>query len=94
MREDAINIFFKEIKYQPDISPTLVSFYSAILFCWNENDQCNPFNITRKKVMMLSRIQGIATYHKCVRQLVSMGFIEYQPTYNKFIGSCVTLKKV
>lgn len=42
-------------------------------------------------MMKTSRIASKATYHKCIKELQSMGFIEYLPSYNPYSGSEVIL---
>jgi hypothetical protein len=49
------------------------------------------FAISRRQVMQFCKIRGIATYHKCVRELHAFGYIEYQPSYHPVNGSMVRL---
>jgi len=41
--------------------------------------------------MRISKISSKATYHKCLKNLHSLGYINYQPSYNPFKGSHVIL---
>ncbi len=41
--------------------------------------------------MRISKISSKATYHKCLKNLHSLGYINYQPSYNPFRGSHVIL---
>ncbi|MEO8235816.1 MAG: transcriptional regulator [Flavobacterium sp.] len=41
--------------------------------------------------MRISKISSKATYHKCLKNLHSLGYIDYQPSYNPFKGSHVIL---
>jgi hypothetical protein len=41
--------------------------------------------------MRISKISSKATYHKCLKNLHALGYIEYQPSYNPFRGSHVIL---
>ena len=53
-------------------------------------DECSltgSVQITRKKVMQLSKIRNIATYHKCMKELQEFGYIDYQPSYHPLKGS-------
>ena len=54
----------------------------AILYLWLNNDCKNPVPVTRRKLMKLSRIRSIATYHKCIKDLVVLGYLRYQPSYH------------
>lgn len=37
---------------------------------------------------------GLATNHKCIKDLTDFGYIQYQPSFNPAIGSKVVLLKV
>ena len=41
--------------------------------------------------MRISKIASIATYHKCMKELNSKGYIRYDPSFNPYRGSLVTL---
>ena len=41
--------------------------------------------------MRISKISSRATYHKCLKNLHSLGYINYEPSYNPFKGSHVYL---
>jgi hypothetical protein len=47
------------------------------------------FRISRKMVMQLSHIKGIATYHKCIKNLIDWGYIRYEPSYDP--SGCTTI---
>ncbi len=68
-----------------------VSLYMALLIMWNQNLFTNPFVITRKDLMKLSKIGSIATYQKCIYDLVAFGYIEYTPTFNSYVGTKIFL---
>jgi len=53
------------------------------------NDIKAPIYISRKKVMELSHINNFVTYHKCIKELQQLGYIEYFPSYHPAIGSKV-----
>ena len=58
---------------------------------WNCNRFKNPLSISRDEVMRISKISSRATYHKCLKNLHSLGYINYEPSYNPFKGSHVYL---
>jgi hypothetical protein len=58
---------------------------------WNINRFQNPISITRDEVMRISKICSKATYHKCMKELTSKGYIQYDPSFNPYRGSLVTL---
>ena len=86
--------FYSAIKSDPRIGTTHISLYMALFQFYNLNRLENPIQITRTAVMEVAKINGSATYHKCMRDLVEFGYIEYQPSYNPSISSQVILLMV
>jgi replicative DNA helicase len=89
MYENKISDFFKSIQHQEWITPTHISIYLAIIELWNQNRFENPVSVSRNKIMVMAKISGNATYHKCLKELVKGKYIVYQPSYNPFFGSLV-----
>jgi hypothetical protein len=50
-----------------------------------------PVRVSRSKLMRLAHIQSHVTYHKCIRQLQSFGYIRYMPSYHPALGSQIAL---
>jgi len=82
------------IKSDHRIGTTHISLYMALFQFYNLNRLENPIQITRTAVMEVAKISGLATYHKCMRDLVEYGYIQYEPSYNPAISSQVHLLKV
>ena len=74
--------FFNKISNENAINPTHISLYLALFQCWNVNRFKNPTGISREEIMKASKINSKATYHKCMKELEALGFMEYMPTYN------------
>ena len=89
-----ITSFFSAIKEDPRIGATHISLYMALFQFYNINRLTNPIAITRTSVMEVAKIRGLATYHKCMRDLVECGYIEYEPSYDPSISSQVSLLKI
>ena len=83
--------FFEKVAIDKSLNPTHVSMYIALFQFWNCNRFKNPISINRDEVMRISKISSKATYHKCLKNLHSSGYINYQPSYNPFKGSHVIL---
>uniref|UniRef100_UPI0040490B32 transcriptional regulator n=1 Tax=Flavobacterium sp. TaxID=239 RepID=UPI0040490B32 len=83
--------FFIRIASEETIYPTHISLYLALFQSWNINRFKNPISISRDEMMKTSRIASKATYHKCIKELQNMGFIEYLPSYNPYSGSEVII---
>ena len=86
--------FYSAIKSDPRIGTTHISLYMALFQFYNLNRLANPILITRTAVMEVAKISGLATYHKCMKDLVEFGYIQYEPSYNPAINSRVRLLKV
>jgi hypothetical protein len=74
--------FFKKINNETNLNPTHISLYLALFQCWNVNRFKNPTGISREEIMKGSKINSKATYHKCMKELELLGFMEYNPTFN------------
>ena len=83
--------FFEKVAIDKRLNPTHVSLYIALFQFWNCNRFKNPISINRDEVMRISKISSKATYHKCLKNLHSLGYINYEPSYNPFKGSHVIL---
>ena len=83
--------FFEKVAIDKTLNPTHVSLYIALFQFWNCNRFKNPISINRDEVMRISKISSKATYHKCLKNLHSLGYINYEPSYNPFKGSHVYL---
>ena len=86
--------FYTAIKDDHRIGTTHISLYMALFHFYNLNGFQNPIEITRASVMEAAKINGIATYHKCIKDLQEFDYILYTPSYNPAISSKVELLKV
>ena len=83
--------FFEKVAIDKTLNPTHVSLYMSLFQFWNCNRFKNPISISRDEVMRISKISSRATYHKCLKNLHALGYINYEPSYNPFKGSHVYL---
>ncbi|WP_221407435.1 hypothetical protein [Elizabethkingia bruuniana] len=83
--------FYEKVAQDNTLNPTHISLYLALFQFWNFNRFRNPVSISRDEVMRISKIYSKATYHKCLKNLHSLGYIDYQPSYNPFQGSQVVM---
>ena len=84
-----LSAFYKAVATDKRIGATHISLYMALFQMWNLNQFQNPVTITRQEVMPIARINGRATYHKCIKELEEYGYIKYIPSYNPFLKSLV-----
>ncbi len=83
--------FFDKVANDKTLNPTHVSLYMSLFQFWNCNRFKNPISISRNEVMRISKISSKATYHKCLKNLHTLGYINYEPSHNPFKGSHVYL---
>ena len=83
--------FFYKISNETSLNPTHISLYLALFQCWNVNRFKNPTSISREEIMKASKINSKATYHKCMKELQVLGYIEYKPTFNPHSSSNVSM---
>jgi hypothetical protein len=83
--------FLGKAAHDNRLLPTHISLYIAMLSMWEQSRFNIPFRITRKELMHLSKLASTATYHKCLKELVSYGYVNYEPSYNHYKGSQVFL---
>lgn len=81
--------FFDKVINDHTLNPTHISLYIALFQFWNCNRFRNPISISRDEVMRISKISSKATYHKCLKNLHSLGYFRYEPSYNPYKGSMV-----
>ena len=79
----------RRLAKDPRLLATHSSLYTAMFVAWQQNGYASPFAITRKRLMVYSKIASVATYHKCIRELDEFGYIRYQPSFHPKIGSLV-----
>ncbi|MBF00279.1 hypothetical protein [Flavobacterium coralii] len=65
---------------------------TAILYLGYRQGESGIIKVSRSKLMSLSHIHTIPTYHKYFKELQVMGYIDYRPSYHPGYRSEVMLK--
>lgn len=86
-----LSSFLLAVRDDPRIGPVHISLFSALLKLWQEQTYQSSFRITRKRLMPLCKINGLATYHEKMKDLNDLGYIRYEPSYHPSEGSKVSL---
>jgi len=73
------------------LTPWHIALLSGILFVSSASDKTGFFQVSRRKLKSFSKIRANGTYHKCLSDLVRMGYVEYLPSYDPFLGSRMKL---
>lgn len=74
-----------------NLSSFYISLYVAIVTTGWEQKNLNTIQVNRRKLMVLSSIKSISTYHKCINKFVLLGKIQYTPSYHPKLGSKIVL---
>ena len=70
-----LNNFFDLVQSEPRIGPAHISLYMSLFQLYQLNQFQSPIQISRSDVMSRAKIFGIATYYKCLKDLVELGYI-------------------
>jgi hypothetical protein len=92
MNKDFVRIWMAKIDRDSRINIWHKGLLMAMIQIYKEGDNQNPFQINRKKVMALAKIKGIPTYHKYMKHLQALDYIDYKPSFHPRLGSTVMLK--
>ncbi|WP_316787868.1 hypothetical protein [Pedobacter frigoris] len=84
--------FFQKILSDPRIGASHISVFCALVQMAADTDS-NPVLLRSYEVMEASKILGLATYHRCIKDLHEQGYLRYSPSYNhrkksRFYLSC------
>jgi hypothetical protein len=85
-----LNGFFERISGDSCLNPYHISLYLALFRLWNLNRFAGKFRINRTELMILSKINSVNTYAKCMKELDRWGYIRYYPSANRHSGSEVS----
>ena len=88
-----LTTFFDAIRDDNRLGTSHISLYMALFQLYNINGFQNPILINRRIVMQAAKINGLATYHKCIKDLAEFGYINYQPSFNPGISTQIVLLK-
>lgn len=83
--------FLKAAAEDARLLPTHISLYMALFLQWDNNNCKNPVSINRKEIMDIAKISGRCTYQRCIKQLVSYGYISYTASFSRFASTQVYL---
>lgn len=68
-----------------------ISLLLAIIILAYRQNETNIIRVSRSKLMSLSHIDTVPTYHKYFKQLQEFGYIEYTPSYHPAYRSTLKL---
>lgn len=81
-----LNLIAKVLN-RSDLNPFHIALYTALLKEFLLQNVSDKFRITRRKIMALSQIRSITTYHRCIKGLVRADLIKHHPSYHPKLGT-------
>jgi hypothetical protein len=75
---ELLNVFFATTDEHPQLGTSHVGLYAALYYLYLLNACQDPIMIRRHQVMELAKIRGIATFHKCMKDLCEAQYLRYE----------------
>ncbi|SRX53873.1 hypothetical protein [Aequorivita sp. CIP111184] len=86
-----LNAAFEKFFFDDRLNPTHISLYMALFQEWNSSRFAVEFYVNRRDLMLASKIGSKSTYHRCVTDLDSWGYLCYFPSNNPYKGSKIKM---
>lgn len=80
--------FFERAQVDHQLGVCHVALFTALYYLWQRNHCSDPVSITRQQLMRLAKIKR-TVYHECMKDLHTLGYIQYVPSYHPVLGSLV-----
>lgn len=88
-----IDDFLLKAAQDQQLLPSHLALFMAIFYYSPNENPHQEFRVTRKNLMNFSKLQSKTTYHKCMQDLVRLGYIFYQPSFDTYLASRITIIK-
>ena len=82
LNEGQIMNHFSIFMNDSDLNVWHLAILSAVLNLGYKQGQRRRIKVSRSKIMALSHINTLPTYHKYFKQLQDFGYIKYKPSYH------------
>jgi len=89
----AVLSFLDAIRDDARITPCHVSLFMAIIGYEGAGRIGDRIYAFSHELMPIAKISSGATYHKCIKDLHEFGYIEYESSYSRFVGSRIKILK-
>jgi len=86
-----LNAAFEKFFFDDRLNPTHISLYMALFQEWNSSRFADEFFVNRRELMRVAKIGSKSTYHRCVTDLDSWGYLSYFPSNNPYKGSKIKM---
>ena len=81
-----LNAAFEKFYLDDRLSPTHISLYMALFQEWNSSRFADAFYVNRRDLMLVSKLGSNSSYHRCVTDLHSWGYLTYFPSNSPYKG--------
>ena len=82
-----LNTAFEKFYTDDRLNPSHIILYMALFQEWNSSRFATEFYVSRLHVMRAAKIGSKSTYHRCITDLDSWGYLFYFPSHNPYKGS-------
>lgn len=79
--------YFERLADDNRLLPSHIGLIMALFYHQEKDHPWGFFHASRSRLMRYSRIRSVATYHKCLSELVSYGYLEYIPSWHPIKAS-------
>ena len=79
--------FINRVASDKRLRPTHISLCFALCHSWIGTNFQRRYHVSRRQLMISSRIRSRATYHKTMTELKNWGYVRYRPSYHPVEGS-------
>ena len=89
MTTDLLIYFLTHAAREDWCNTSHISLFVSLIMARSRQGDQDPFSTSRRQLMIHSKIQSKATYHKCMKDLIQRGVIRYIPSYHPVLGSSI-----
>jgi hypothetical protein len=86
--------YMDNICNDPQLNVWHISLLLAIIRLAYQQKESNNIRVSRSKLMKMSHINTIPTYHKYFKELQDFGYVKYCPSYHPDYRSTIELLKL
>jgi len=80
--KDMLIGYLSILKNEKELKVWHLAILTAILYFAQKQRQRKKITVSRRKIMALSHINTLPTYHKYFKELQQLGYITYKPSYH------------
>ena len=81
-QDHCFGFYLEHVAKDNRLLPSHIGLFMAMFYYHQKQHLGDYFHSSRKKLMYFSRIKSIATYHKCLSDLILYGYVDYIPSWH------------